>query len=195
MKKQSNKKHFLLTLSIITFSIATIGSTFAFLNTYIRGLDTSTPVQVKSANVLAVYEQHSNIEATDVTPGWSGEMEFSLINQSEEEGSAGYYELNWEITKNELQDNELRYSLTATSTRNGNNVAIGDLNKIVTKTNQPVPTVSSSVGLGLINTGVTHKYTLTLSFVDTEGNQNYNQGKTFIGKIIASEVSSDVIID
>ena len=78
------------------------------------------------------------------------------------------------------------YTLSGTAVRDGVNVPISSTNKLVNISNRvSVPDASSSIGKGVINTGVTHNYTLTLEFIETGSNQNDYQGKTFSGKIVA----------
>ena len=45
------------------------------------------------------------------------------------------------------------------------------------------PTSQKLKGNNLIKPAITNKYTLTITFIETNAAQNYNQGKKFTGKI------------
>ena len=50
---------------------------------------------------------------------------------------------------------------------------------------EPVPTISTTLGNGVINTGVKHNYVLTFKFNENGENQDEFQGKTFKANVVA----------
>ena len=112
-------------------------------------------------------------------------MIFEIVNTSNEEDAVGRYNLMFEIEKNEINDNSFVYSLEGTSTLNGKVINESSTNKVVSTNEVRVPGVSVSLGSGIINTGVVHRYKLKMKFIDNGENQDYLQGKTFTGKVVA----------
>lgn len=171
-------------ITVLSFMFVSVGATYAAYVVFV--LNNGAEVTLRTANVVTMFEAMNDIHGEDILPGYRDTLEFSITNVSKEENMYGDYTLLWEIKKNELCGDDFVYTLTGTSVRNGVNIPITNTNKLVNVSNKvSVPSVSSSIGKGTINTGVTHKYTLTLEFLESGALQNEYQGKTFSGKIVA----------
>lgn len=185
MEKKSNFKTYIYAIiAVLSFIAVSVGTTFAF---FVMGNAPETDFGIKSAEVFAVFSSHGNeINDKDILPGYENELKFSIVNTSKEENSYGNYTLVWDVIKNEIDDESFGYTLEGTAIRNDNNVIESETNKLVqVPVMRKVPTASSSIGTGVINTGVIHSYTLKLMFLETGENQNNLSGKRFEGRLIA----------
>ena len=76
--------------------------------------------------------------------------------------------------------------MECTSSKDGSDINESDKNKLVKVTSpRRVPTVSTNIGIGMINTGVTHNCKLKLMLLESGTPQDTLQGKNFSGKIVA----------
>ncbi len=184
--KIKNKKiYVLIALSIFTFIIMTIGATFAFYTYTIRGNEDSKEIKLETANLILAYNSKKDIVKEDALPGWEDELVFEIKNVTNGENIAGSYSINWEIEKNEIKNDDLVYTIECIATRDGKEVSESKYNKVVNITDElNMPTVSSKIGDGIINSGDVQTCTVKVKFKETGTNQNDNQGKSFSGKIV-----------
>lgn len=186
MKEKNVKSYIYSIIVVVSFILVAFGATFAALIfADVVGNKNNGKVDIKTAYVTAAFYGTQNIDDDNVTPGWSNEMKFEIINTSTEEGAVGRYKLMWEIEKNEIDDPSFVYSLSAVSTLNGKEINSSNTNRTAKVEETVVPNVTSSMGAGIINTGVKHSYVLKMTFKETGENQDYLQGKTFKGKVVA----------
>ena len=122
----------------------------------------------------------------DILPGWSDTLNFSIVNTSTEDNLYANYTLAWEIEENYINDANFVYTLECTSVKDGKEINESEKNTLV-KVSSPrkVPTVSTNIGTGMINTGVTHNCELKLMLTESGVSQDFLQGKSFKGKIVA----------
>lgn len=186
MKNRDIKTYIYSIIVVLSFILVAVGATFAALVFGdVIGNKKNGDVNVKTAYVTAAFHDIQGFNDNKVKPGWSNEMIFEIVNTSKNDDAVGKYSLMFEIEKNEINDNSFVYSLEGTSTLNGEVINEDSTNKVVKANEVRVPTVSVSLGSGIINTGVVHKYKLKMKFIDNGENQDYLQGKTFIGKVVA----------
>lgn len=163
---------FIIILSIITLIIAIIGATFAFFAARIIGNDDASSVLIKSNSLTIEYKNKNEINETDIKPGFSKTINFTISNK--ENAPAGY-KIYWLVSKNEFVNDDFVYTLTATNPGTGGTV--------VTANNAVMPKKTTSIGTGVIPKNTVQTYTLNIKFIETGVNQDENQNKTFIGKI------------
>lgn len=187
MKEKDVKTYIYSIIVVLSFILVAIGTSLAIVYYKVNGNNENGDVDVKTAYVTAVFHDIKGFNDKDVRPGWSNTMEFEIINTSKEENAVGRYSLVWDIITNELDDTSFVYSLSGKSTLNGKEIENNTpTNKLVNVNGeQVVPSISFTLGSGIINTGVKHSYVLKVSFLETGENQNDLQGKTFNSKIVA----------
>lgn len=159
-------------IAILTLLIAIIGATFAFFAARIIGNENASSVLIRSSSLTIEYLTQNEINETNIGPGFSKDLNFTISNDSG--GTAGY-KLYWVIGKNEFVNDDLVYSLTATSSGSGDT--------FVTANNKVIPKVSEEIGTGAIPSGNVQSYKLNVQFLNRDANQNENQNKAFAGKI------------
>ncbi len=185
-KKEKVKTYIYAIVSVLSFILVSVGSTYAFFAASIIGNEEGGEVNLKTAEVFAVFEAKNEINDSAILPGFSDNLVFTIVNTSPTENTFGNYTLFWNIIKNEVDSDNFVYTLSATSYKGNQNVPLSNTNSVVTvATPTRIPTASTSIGTGTINTGVTHRYTLTVKFLDNGQNQNELQGKSFQGQIVA----------
>jgi len=183
-EKRNVKTYIFAIISILSFILVCIGTSVAFFVSI--NATKETEVSIKSANVSAMFNALEFIDDKDILPGYSGSMHFSITNTSEEENAYGNYTLMWMIDVNEIDSEDFVYNIIGSSYRGENNIPISNTNKLVSIPEfRRVPSVSSSIGTGTINTGVTHSYTLTVKFLETGEDQSDLRIRAFKGRIAA----------
>ena len=178
-KKENKKILFYAIVTVISFIAVSIGAAYAFYTATIIGNPTNGEVEIRTAHVYAVYNSDKSLVAEGVFPGFSDTAEFSIVNVSTAPNAYGNYTIVWDINENTIDDENFVYTLTGETIVNGKKVNNISYNKIVEIGNAVVPTSSMVLGTGTINSGVTHKYVLRLTFKENGSNQNDLQGKRF----------------
>lgn len=159
-------------IAILTLLVAIIGATFAWFSAKIIGNENASSVLIKSSSLTIEYLASNEINEKNIGPGFSKNLTFTISNNSG--GTAGY-KLYWLVGTNEFVGNDLVYSLTATSNKTGD--------KFVTANQTVIPKVTEQIGTGVIPTGNVQTYTLNVSFLNRDADQNDDKGKAFAGKI------------
>ena len=190
-EKRSRFKYYIYAIvPILSFISVAFLATYSFYLATVVGNDESENMILKTAQVTAMFESHDSINATSIKPGFSDSLEFSIFNTTPEKNIYGNYTLSWEIIINDIDDNSFTYTLEGKAYKNGEVLEEDDKNKLVSiKTPTRIPTASSSIGDGIINSFVEHRYKLSVQFKETGDNQNDLQDKRFDGKITAKELN------
>lgn len=186
-KKNIKFKYYIYAIiPILSFISVAFLSTYAFYLATVVGNEDNGDVVLKSAQVFAVFNASEKFEVEKMLPGYNGELEFSIVNTSDTEDAYGNYTLAWDIITNEINSENFVYTLEGTSEKDGQTIYESDKNKLIKVSNmRRIPSVSSNIGTGMINTGVTHHYVLKVSFLESGASQDDLQDKNFEGKIVA----------
>ena len=153
--------------------LLTTGLSYAWFSANISGNENAKNVIVEAGTLKLTYTDGPAINAQYIKPGWSTTKEVSVKNNGTLDTN---YNIIWQSLTNEITNNEIVISATcqrlnASGTVEGtcepiSQAAISDM------------TIAKKIS---IESGITHKYTFTILFKDTNANQNYNQGKKFSG--------------
>ena len=153
--------------------IMTTGLSYAYFSASVKGNENAKDMVVEAGTLSLVYTDGPEIKAQNIKPGWSTTKEVSVKNN----GTLGaYYNVIWQSLTNTISNNELVLSaacqrLNSAGTVEGtcesiSQAAISDM------------TIAKKIS---IESGITHKYTFTILFKETNADQNTNQGKEFNG--------------
>ena len=158
---------------IVLLLLLTTGLSYAYFSISVKGNDNAKNVIVEAGTLKLTYTDGPAINAQYIKPGWSTTKEVSVKNNGTLDTN---YNIIWQSLTNEITNNEIVISATcqrlnASGTVEGtcepiSQAAISDM------------TIAKKIS---IESGITHKYTFTILFKDTNANQNYNQGKKFSG--------------
>lgn len=186
MKEEKNKNikmYVYAIIVILSFILVTIGATVA-VHYFVKGNEDVNPIYIKTAYVSVNFEAKNEVRDDGILPGWSDELKFTVSNISNEENSIAKYKLLWDIEKNELSSDDFVYTISCDSFKGDKQITESDTNKTIQVSSpRKVPSISDSLGEGIMNTGVRHECSLKIYFRENGLNQNEYQGKSFSGKV------------
>ena len=183
MNTDENKKKIIMLFIALGMIITIItGITFSYLAPTINNLENESTVAF-NAGVIAIDFKNgtSQIEVSDILPGWSETKTFSLtaINTTSiRKADAMNYSLKLIVESNTFSDNAISVSLKSTNTSNNGTIA-----EIIPGT---LLSGASEVSLGFGSFdatkeigagGVTHDFELTVSFPEQYRSQSSDMGK------------------
>ena len=153
--------------------LLTTGLSYAYFSASISGNENAKDVVVNAGTLKLTYTDGPAINAQYIKPGWSTTKEVSVKNNGTLDA---YYNIIWQSLTNTITNNEL--VLSATCQRlNASGTVEGTCESISQASISDV-TIAKKIS---IESGITHKYTFTILFKETNADQNYNQGKEFNG--------------
>ena len=177
-----NKK-ILIGMVLVLLLLLTTGLSYAYFSTAVKGNDNTKDVVVEAGTLKLTYTDGPAINVQYIKPGWSTTKEVSVKNNGTLDA---YYNVIWQSLTNGITNDEL--VLSATCQRlNSSGTVEGTCDSI---SQAPIRDTAISKNIS-IESGVTHKYTFTILFKETNANQNYNQGKEFNGVLGIEENKED----
>ena len=156
---------------IFTFILVT-GLTYAFFSLTTTGNDIAETVNVTTTELKLNFTDGKYIELKEAMPGDYITKTFSVENNGTE---TGYYKINWQEFNNKIDNDELQVEFTCKSYKGS--TESGTCSNL-TREAAYNRDLKSNIEIA---SGIRHKYTLKLTFMDTNQNQNENQGKSFSG--------------
>ena len=149
------------------------GLSYAWFSASISGNENAKNVVVEAGTLKLTYTDGPAINAQYIKPGWSTTKEVSVKNNGTLDTN---YNVIWQSLTNTITNNEL--VLSATCQRlNASGTVEGTCESIP---QAPISDMTIAKKIS-IESGITHKYTFTILFKETNADQNYNQGKEFNG--------------
>ena len=153
--------------------IMTTGLSYAYFSASISGNKNAKNVVVEAGTLKLTYTDGPAINAQHIKPGWTTTKTVSVKNNGTLDA---YYNVIWQTLTNTITKNEL--VLSATCQRlNASGTVEGTCESI---SQAPISDMTIAKKIS-IESGITHKYTFTILFKETNADQNYNQGKEFNG--------------
>ncbi len=152
-------------------------ATFAYFTASVSGNDKASSIIVNTAKIGTItFADGDEVSLPDALPGASSDEKTFTIKA---EGGSGFtsipYSIQLLVTKNEITNSELEYTLTNAGTGDG---------MIATKTEAITATTGSqTIGSGTIAPNETHTYKFKVTFKETYSDQSTNQGASFEGKL------------
>ena len=154
-----------------TFILVT-GLTYAFFSLTTTGNDIAETVNVTTTELKLNFADGKYIELKEAMPGNFVTKTFSVENTGTERG---YYKINWQEFNNKIDNDELQVEFTCKSYKGS--TESGTCSNL-TREAAYDRDLKSNIEIA---SGIRHEYTLKLTFMDTNQNQNDNQGKSFSG--------------
>ena len=167
-----NKKIY-LGVGLAFLLLMTISLSYAYFSASVSGNDNAKNMVVNAGTLSLVYTDGPEIKVENIRPGKTITKEVSVKNTGTLDTN---YNIIWQSLVNEITNDEL--VLSATCQRlNASGTVEGTCNAI-----SQAPISDTTIGRKIsIESGITHKYTFTITFKETNADQNYNQGKKFSG--------------
>ncbi len=158
---------------IVLLLLLTVGLSYAYFSTSVKGNDNAKDVIVEAGTLKLTYTDGPAINAQYIKPGWTTTKTVSVKNNGTLDA---YYNVIWQSLTNTITKNEL--VLSATCQRLNASGTVEGTCESISQASMSDMTIAKKIS---IESGITHKYTFTILFKDTNANQNYNQGKEFNG--------------
>ena len=153
--------------------LLTTGFSYAYFSANISGNENAKNVVVEAGTLSLVYTDGPEIKAQNIKPGWSTTKEVSVKNTGTLDIN---YNIIWQSLTNEITNNEM--VISATCQRLNASGAVEGTCESISQAAISDMTIAKRVS---IESGITHKYTFTILFKETNADQNTNQGKKFNG--------------
>ena len=158
---------------IVLLLLLTVGLSYAYFSTAVKGNNNAKDMVVEAGTLKLTYTDGPAINAQYIKPGWTTTKTVSVKNNGTLDA---YYNVIWQSLTNTITNNEL--VLSATCQRlNASGTVEGTCESI---SQAPISDMTIAKKIS-IEAGITHKYTFTILFKETNADQNYNQGKEFNG--------------
>ena len=183
-------KNNVIKLSIITitslFTLAVIGLSYAYFSTEITG--EGKYVTLDTANLKLKYTDNTVLSLDNAIPGDSVTKTFTVENIGTKKVS---YNIVWNNLINTINNYDLQLDMKCKSYKDYNTsskVESGECSSFY----KAVPYTETSISKNIkrnneIDIGITHEYTVTITFKNRSYNQNDNLNKKFTGKIDLEE--------
>lgn len=167
MGENKGQTIFLSVIGIATLLVAIIGATFAYFTTTMGNKNAVTG-SVTTASISAVTLAGTEFEATDVMPGWASDEQTFTISAATITGDATADYVCNIIKTGTGVSTDFQYAVTTgtAGTTYGEWAA--------------VPTTSTEVAKGTLSaSSKTHTYKAKFQLVETNANQNEQQGQKY----------------
>ena len=162
--------------------LLTTGFSYAYFSANISGNENAKNVVVEAGTLSLVYTDGPEIKAQNIKPGWSTTKEVSVKNTGTLDIN---YNIIWQSLTNEITNNEM--VISATCQRLNASGAVEGTCESISQAAISDMTIAKKIS---IESGITHKYTFTILFKETNADQNTNQGKEFNGVLGIEEYVS-----
>jgi surface protein len=159
--------------------LLTTGLSYAYFSTSVSGNNDAKDVVVETGTLKLVYTDSPEIVAENIKPGWTTTKVVTVKNTGTLDVS---YNLVWQELTNEITNNELVISASCERLNNSN--AVEGTCESITESSVGNNKIKKNIS---IESGITHKYTFTITFKEMNQGQDYNQNKKFNGVIGAEE--------
>ena len=168
-------KKYIYVVAVLLLVVVALGISYAWFSAIITGNDTAKNNKVVTGDLELTYTDTNEISLDNVIPGDSFTKEVSVKNTGTLNAK---YNLVWQSLTNTITNNEL--VIEATCKRlNSSGTEEGTCESISQKAVSSNK-IKSNIS---IEPGITHVYTIKVTFIDTGEPQNYNKNKSFNGKL------------
>ena len=176
----------LLVTFIITLALAVIGMSYAYFELKIKQSQELTILD--TGDLRLRYTDNMDLTLNDALPGDSIVKTLTVENIGDKKVS---YNIVWSNLINTINDYDLQLDMKCKSYKNYNTssqIESGNCDSFY----KAVPYTETSISKDIrrnneIDTGITHEYTVTITFKNRPYSQNDNLGKSFSGKIDIEE--------
>ena len=179
---KDKKTYIILGVSILFIAI---GISYAYFSLNVIGNDTAKNNRIVTGNLELTFTDTSEISLQNIIPGDSVTKTIKVTNTGTKEVA---YNVGWTDYENGIINNELIIEGTC-KRLNSSNTEEGTCNNVSKK----AITGSNIISNIQIEPNVTHEYTLTITFKETNKPQNYNKNKSFNGKLNITESTAKTV--
>ena len=172
------EKKMIFGIGIVFLFLATVTFSYAYFTATLVNNNVKDQV-VQTGTLELTYTDGPEIVMNNIKPGTTITKEISVKNTGTLDTS---YNLVWKKLINEIINDEM--VIEATCTRlNSSGVEEGTCESL---SSTPIKRIKIKENVS-IESNITHKYNITITFKETNAEQNYNQGKKFTGTLGINE--------
>ena len=175
---KDKEKKMLFGIGIVFLFLATVGFSYAYFTATIVNKDVKNQV-VETGTLMLTYTDGPEIKMLNIKPGTTFTKEVSVKNTGTLDTA---YNLVWQELSNEITNDEM--VMSATCERRNADGEVEEVCEGLSETAIGANIVKKNIA---IESGVTHKYVITITFKETSAEQNYNQNKKFSGVLGVNE--------
>ena len=168
-------KKYIYVVAFLLLVVVALGISYAWFSAIITGNDTAKNNRVVTGDLELTYTDTNEISLDNVIPGDSFTKEVSVKNTGTLDVK---YNLVWQSLTNTITNNEL--VIEATCKRLNSSGTVDGTCESISQTPVSSNKIKSNIS---IEPGITHVYTVKVTFIDTGEPQNYNKNKSFNGKL------------
>ena len=174
---KDKEKKMLFGIGIVFLFLATVSLSYAYFSATITNKDVKDQV-VTTGTLELTYTDGAEIKMLNIKPGQTITKKVTVKNTGTLDTA---YNFVWQELNNTILNNEMIMSVTC-KRLNGNTEeeTCEGVDEAPIKSNNIKKKVS-------IEPGITHEYNVTITFVESNTDQNYNQGKSFSGVLGINE--------
>ncbi len=174
---KDKEKKMLFGIGIVFLFLASVGFSYAYFTASIANKDVKDQV-VTTGTLELTYTDGPEIKMLNIKPGQTITKKVTVKNTGTLDTA---YNFVWQELNNTILNNEMIMSVTC-KRLNGNTEeeTCEGVDEAPIKSNNIKKKVS-------IEPGITHEYNVTITFVESNTDQNYNQGKSFSGVLGINE--------
>lgn len=180
-----NKKTILYVLVMIGLLLS-IGLTYSWFNAKIENLNSKEQI-VTTGSIKLTFEDNDEVSMDGMMPGKTISKTFTVRNTGMETVN---FNLIWETLENTVQNDELVMEIRCTRL-NSNDVEEGVCAGL-SKTPISDKNIKNRIS---ISPGVSYKYDVVITFIDTNEVQDYNFDSTFLGRFGVEEYKSTSYVE
>ena len=175
---KDKEKKMIFGIGIVFLFLATVGFSYAYFSANITNKDVKDQV-VTTGTLRLTYTDGPEIKMLNIKPGSTFTKEVSVKNTGTLDTA---YNLVWQELSNEITNDEM--VISATCERRNADGEIEETCEGLSETAIGANIIKKNIA---IESGVTHKYVITITFKEISVDQNYNQGKKFSGVLGVEE--------
>ena len=168
-------KKYIYVVAVLLLVVVALGISYAWFSAIITGNDTAKNNRVVTGDLELTYTDTNEISLDNVIPGDSFTKEISVKNTGTLDVK---YNLVWQSLTNAITNNEL--VIEATCKRLNSSGTVDGTCESISQKAVSSNKIKSNIS---IEPGITHVYTIKVTFIDTGAPQNYNKNKSFNGKL------------
>ena len=171
----------IIKIAILTVFVLMLNSlSYAYFTSNIEG--EGKEMVITTSDISIRFTDNEAIKKTGLTPGDTITKTFSITNNSEGKVE---YKINWEYLINNFVNRE--YLVYEVSSTNGG----GSLSETQLPDSEEHINILNNI---TINPGVTQEYTMTITYKNSESNQDADKNKSLIGKLEITDLSGNSIL-
>ena len=181
-------KKILFITGIVLLFLMTVGMSYAYFSASVSGNADAKDMVVEAGTLRLTYTDSPQIIMQNIKPGTSITKVVTVENTGTLDTA---YNLVWQELNNEIINDEMLIEATCRRLNSQTKEVNGTCEGL---TSTPIKKIKVKENVS-IEANITHEYTITITFKETNSAQNYNQGKVFNGVLGIKEYKTPEVVN